>query len=235
MHNVLKLLPLLALLVTVCAPPPRSLCFNPDPASGVCRDAELRQAEKDKAREVREQRTQKLAGLEQAVQLANTQLAIKKEEIAAARDHQTATRLSREHDAIAAEIIGYQMEAEFELGTKLGTRPDKIGTHEQPITLHLKHDTETSALLPVLGGLDHAQAVQVSYLAMQHKFITAENDSPAAARAEEMSVSLPATLRIPLQLQFTLAQVMHCGQIVMTAEDNTGGEVETQLAEEDGC
>ena len=235
MHNMLKLLPLLAVLIAACAPPPRSLCFNPDPAGGACRDAELLQAEKDKAREEREHRTERLTALEQAVQLANTQLSVKKEEIAAAPDPQTATRLSREHDTIAAEIISYQMEAEFELGVKLGPRPDKISTHEQPITLHLKHDAATTTLLPVLGGLDQAQAVQVSYRAMQYKFATPENDSPAAGQAEEMSVSLPATLRIPLQLQFTLAKVMYCGQIVMTAEDSTGGEVETQIAGEEGC
>ena len=235
MHNMLKLLPLLAVLIATCAPPPRSLCFNPDPAGGVCRDAELLQAEKDKAREERDRRAQRLAELEQTVQLANTQLAVKKEEIATARDPQTATRLSREHDTIAAEIIGYQMEAEFELGVKLGARPDKIGTHEQPITLHLKHDAATTTLLPVLGGLDQAQAVQVSYRALQHKFDTAEKDSPAAGQTEAMSVSLPATLRIPLQLQFTLAKVIHCGQIVIAAEDSTGGEVETQIAGEEGC
>ena len=233
MHNMLKLLPLLALLVTACAPPPRSLCFNPDPANGACRDAELLQAEQDKAREERDRRAQRLADLQQNLQLANTQLAEKKEEIDAAHDPQIVTRLSREHDAIVAAIIDYLMEAEFELGADLGRKPDKIAEHQQPITLHLQHDEKTSALLPVLGGLDQAREVQVSYRALQHKFAPATESSADQEFFE--TAQLPPTLRIPLQLQFRLDKTIYCGSIIIDAEDNTGGEVETQLAGEEGC
>ena len=239
MHNLLKLLPLLSLLVTDCAPPTRSLCFNPDPVSGACRDAELLQAERNKERGDRERKAQRLTDLKQALQLANTQLAEKKDEIAAANDPQTVTRLSREHDDLVDEIINYLTEASLSLGEDLGTKPDKIGEHEQPITLHLKHDEKTSAILPVLGGLDQAHEVQVSYHAMQHKFaaVTESSTNTESSTAEEFleTAQIPPTLRIPLQLQFILDKTIYCGSITIDAEDNTGGEVDTQLAGEEGC
>lgn len=229
MHNMLKLLILLTSLSTACAPPTRSLCFNPDPNSGICRDAELLQAEKDKERENRERRTRRLAELKQNLQLANTQLVEKKEEIAAATDSQTITRLSREHDALVDEIINYQVDILLNFDEDLGTYPDKIGEHEQPITLHLKHDEATNTLLPMLSGLDNASAVQVSYHAVQHKF--AVNNIGNKTKP----VALPETLEIPLQLQFTLNQVIYCGHVVIDAKNSTGGKVVTQIAPEEDC
>ena len=237
MHNMLKSLTLLALLTTACAPPKRSLCFNPDPASGVCRDAELQQAEKNKAKAKREKRTRRLAEIRRNLQLARTQLSEKKEEIATASNNVTATRLSREHDALVDTINGYLMEALLDFDEDFGAAPDKIGEHEQPITLHLKHDEKTKALLPILGGLDEADDVQVNYLSMQHKFPTAENDQQAVHNSlnEDMSVSLPPTLHIPLQLQFVLDKIIYCGTIVIGAKNNTGGEVDIKIAPEEGC
>ncbi len=233
MHSLLKQLFLLALLGHACAPPPRSVCFNPDPASGACRDAELQQAEKNKAHEVRTQRRRRLADIKQALQLANTQLAEKKEELSTANNPLTVTRLSREHDAIVTEINDYVMEAEFELGENLGPKADKIAVHKQPITLQLKHDIATSTLRPVLGGLDQAREVRASYRAMQHKFVA--DASQGASPAEEMAVLLPPTLQIALQLQFILDEAIYCGHIVVDAAGKRGGEVETQLAGEGGC
>ena len=228
MNNTVKLLFLL--LATSCAPPKHNVaCINLDPANGICRDAELRQAERNEASAARQAKAARVATIKQAVQLANTQLADKKSAIVAEQNPQVATRLRREHDALVAKIVNYLAEALF-LGEDLGIKPEKIGTHEQLITLHLKQDTTTHALLPVLGGLDKASAVQVSYQTMQHKFPRAENSPP-----QQKTVTLPATLHIPLHMQFTLNRAIYCGTIAITAERYAGGEVETQLALDEGC
>ena len=101
--NVLKLL--LLLLAASCAPPKHSLCINRDPASGICRDAELRQAERDKASAERAAKAKRLEVIKHVLQVANTQLAEKKQAIAAEQDPQAATRLAHEHDALVTAII----------------------------------------------------------------------------------------------------------------------------------
>ena len=251
MRNALTLLGLIVWTAN-CAPPKRSIaCINPDPVSGACRDAELLQAEKDEARRQREQEEKRISELKQAVQLANTQLAEKKAEIAAEDDPAKVTQLIREHDALVATIISYQYEAKLNLFTDLGPAPLKLGEPEQLITLHLQQDEETGARLPILGGLDTASEVQVSYLAMQHKFPTPSNstsaedgDGVASTDTETQGdtyhefaekAQLPATLRIPLQLSFILNKARYCGSIVIDQKNLSGGKVETRLADEGGC
>ena len=229
MHNTLKLL--LLLLAASCAPPKHSICFNPDPASGICRDAELRQAAKDKASAEKRERAQRLASIKQAMQIANTQLADKKLAITTAQDPQTVTRLTREHNDLVDEINNYWLEAKYELQTELGLKPKKIGEQET-ITLHLQQDKTTQAMLPVLGGLAEASDVQINYQAMQHKFPHTADEEQEEQVTE---VSLPETLRITLHMQFTLDNTFYCGTLAITAKQHVGGKVATQLAPEEGC
>lgn len=242
----------LVLLVANCAPPKRSIaCVNPDPTSGVCLDNELLQAKRDKARLQRTQEEKRISELKHATQLANTQLAEKKKEIAAADDPDTVTQLMREHDTLVATIINYQLEAELNLFTDLGPAPLKLGELDQSVTLHLQLDEETQARLPLLGGLDEASEVEVSYRSMQYKFSTpqdstsTENNTSTAATTTDTQgtaypefvpeVPLPPKLRIPLQLSFILNKAIYCGTIVIDQKHPSGGEVETRLADEEGC
>ena len=260
MRNALTLLVLMVLAAN-CAPPKRRIaCVNPDPVSGACLDAQLLQDERDEVRRQREEKEKRLSELKREVQLGNTQLTEKKKEIAETDDPAVVTQLIREHDALVDTIVAYQQEAKLSLFADLGPAPLKLGEPEQIITLHLQQDKETQAHLPVLGGLDAASEVQVSYSSMQHKFPApqdsaknntiakaadtedntnaeaADTDTPATAYREfAEEVALPPTLRVPLQLNFILDKAIYCGAIVIDQEHPNGGEVATQLAAEEGC
>ena len=229
------------LLAGSCAPPQHGIaCVNLDPNSGVCRDAELRQAKKDAAQQQKAQHAQRFDELKHLLQQAQIELATKKNAIVAATDPQEVTRLTREHDEIVRKINGYILDASFSLNKQLGPNQAELGQHTEPVTLHLKQDEDSQALLPILTGLDAASEVQLNYSSMQHQFpadaaATAPNpnaDSMLAGFAS--TVQLPPTLKIPLQLQYTLAKTIYCGTIVIAA-NRMGGDIATQLSPEEGC
>lgn len=223
---------LLLLATLSCSPQPGGIaCLNPDPASGVCRDAELAKAEKESEQREQDQSAARLVELKASFQLASKQLADKKAEIAAADDPQHVTRLIREHDAIVAKMNSYLSEAAYDHSEKLGSLPEMLGEIRTAVTLQLQPQPQSPALLPVLGGLDAASEVELHYGKMQQKFPPA---AVAGLAAFPTAVALPATLRIPLRVRFALNKALYCGVILIKAA-RMGGKVTTKLASEGGC